>query len=191
MRTSVMILMTIAAAILLSGCGYKQVTIYDDCLSEEVVFSLKESKAVYGYDYGFFAPGRYSSLEQPDGEYIVCLGERCPKMMPCKKKCRTNYLGNTHYHEIRLTGRYAHIEPQFADKLGAPKTHLFQAEIDGHTIWFPSNSIRRMDVLDEYKSAIDHLYSKSEIDDIGHIKKFTCPNPDAKRQWWEHIDSLD
>jgi len=187
----VLTLATLSPMWLFSGCVYRSVTIYDDCFDATLSFSLKKIEPIYGFDYDGTVENRYSRLEEPSGEYIVCFGMDCTDTSSSYEKgWHPKYMGGTN-QRIRLTGRYAFAESSFLLSWFAEDGYFYQAKLNGNTIWISGYMIDPDDVLEEDRKKIEYFYSKSDMTDWGHVTSFECPNVDANKHWWSHRDALD
>ena len=175
---------------ILQGCTYRVVTDYEDCVSEELYFELKDNLNIYLIDdsKGTY---KYSSMNLPKNEYYICIGT--------KDTCIKEYTGQ-YYQDwkiipiptksFHLTGRYKTNKPNFILGAFVSDTSAFQIEINQTKAWV---SIYELNDIENFKKS-----SEKSIQKLNRNRKlatdwndwmtiFECPNPNVKKDDWNLI----
>jgi len=163
--------------IILQGCTYRTVTDYKNCVSKELIFEFKENLKIYIIDDSS-GKHKYSSMNFPNGEHYLCVGEGDECIQSYKEKEDWNLipLQSKSFH---LTGNYKTNVPNTILGAFVPKTSALQAEIDGTKVWLSLHQFDNSNHKLSIKESIERLKENSELLNGWHLV-FECPNTSVK-----------
>jgi hypothetical protein len=172
------------------SCTYRVITDYEDCISEKLLFELKDDKNLFIIDdsRGTY---KYSSMNFPKNEYFVCISE--------KNGCIKEHSG--YYQEgwkiipvssksFHLTGKYKINKPNVILGAFASEYSALQIDINGTKAWIAVYEL--YDASNFKKSSQDSIIRlnknrKLTTDWYDMMGAFECPNPNVKESDWKII----
>ncbi len=176
--------------LLLQGCTYRTITDYENCVSGDLFFELKDNLNIYLIDDSM-ATYKYTSMNFPSNEHYICIGENDE----CKKEFTGSYYQDWKIIPIpskifRLTGKYKINEPNFILGAFVSTTSALQIDINNTKAWI---SVYEIEDMDKFKKSttksIQELNKnrKPRVDWNDWMTEFQCPNTDVKKSSWELI----